>query len=342
MINCPVCNTPNVGSQDLGYGTGLNCRRCGLIAVFGANPALLAIAQRELEGHLGPMSELKARHRRSRLSHILRRQQRAAGGYAGIPLDALDSWRLDAPLPAAIEQLDSLILAVGDKQRSPGEPTETPVDALAAWLGDAITPDAPNRGLNWLVNQSEAKNIFEQRPGAGAGNWQLSLTMPGWRRYEELKLGRAESRTAFMSMQFGDSEMNKVVDTCFRVAVGRAGFELRVATDKQTAGLIDDQMRVAIRTARFILADLTHGNSGAYWEAGFAEGLGKPVIYTCREAEWNHRKTHFDTNHMVTIVWRADDLGAAVERLVNTIRATLPEEATMTDDQGALLAPSQT
>jgi nucleoside 2-deoxyribosyltransferase len=45
---------------------------------------------------------------------------------------------------------------------------------------------------------------------------------------------------------------------------------------------IDDQMRVALRTSRFVVADLTRGNRGAYWEAGFAEGLGRPVIYTCR------------------------------------------------------------
>jgi hypothetical protein len=175
MNSCPVCNTPNVGRLDLGWGTGLNCPRCGHIAIFGHE----VIARRELEGRLGPMSDRRARHRRSRLSHILRRQQRASGLYAGIPLDELESWRLDAPLPAAIEQLDSLILAVGDKQPSLGERTETPVDALAAWLGDAITPDAPNRGLNWLVNQVEAKNIFEQHPSAEAGNWQLNLTMPG-------------------------------------------------------------------------------------------------------------------------------------------------------------------
>jgi nucleoside 2-deoxyribosyltransferase len=134
-----------------------------------------------------------------------------------------------------------------------------------------------------------------------------------------------------MAMQFGEADLNAVVDTCFRRAVARTGFELRLATDRQPAGIIDDQMRVAIRTARFVLADLTHQNSGAYWEAGFAEGLGKLVIYTCREQEWSEHRAHFDTNHPVTIKWRADDLAAAAEGLVNTIRATLPEEATMTD-----------
>jgi len=33
------------------------------------------------------------------------------------------------------------------------------------------------------------------------------------------------------------------------------------------------RMRLEIRRSRFAVVDLTHGNRGAYWEAGFAEGL---------------------------------------------------------------------
>ena len=273
LNNCPACELRVSGRQGLGWGTGLNCPRCGLVATLGPD----VIAEHELKGRLGPMSDPTARHRRSRLSHILRRQQRP-GIYVAINLNMLGSWRLEDLLPSAIEQMNSLILLVGDRQPSSGEWMEIPQDELAAWVGDAIAPDTPNPGLNWLIHQSEARETFEQRPGTGAGNWQLRLTLPGWHRYAELKRGLAESRIAFMAMQFGDAELNAIVDGCFRGAVARTGFELRLATDRQPAGLIDDQLRVALRTARFILADLTHGNRGAYWEAGFTEGLSKPVI----------------------------------------------------------------
>jgi nucleoside 2-deoxyribosyltransferase len=134
-----------------------------------------------------------------------------------------------------------------------------------------------------------------------------------------------------MAMQFGDAEFNRVVNDCFKPAVKAAGFELRLLTDGQPAGLIDDQLRVALRTARFVIADLTHGNKGAYWEAGFAEGLGRPVIYTCRKQEWDANKSHFDTSHLNTIICDPENLGDAVTRLTATIRATLPAEAKMTD-----------
>ena len=69
------------------------------------------------------------------------------------------------------------------------------------------------------------------------------------------------------------------------------------------AGSIDERLRVEIRRSRFLIADLTDRNAGAYWEAGFAEGLGKPVIYTCEKSVFEEEKTHFDTNHMHTVLW---------------------------------------
>jgi nucleoside 2-deoxyribosyltransferase len=89
---------------------------------------------------------------------------------------------------------------------------------------------------------------------------------------------------------------------------------------------------VEIRTSRFLISDLTHENAGAYWEAGFAEGLGKPVIYTCEKSEFEMHKTHFDTNHHLTVIWEMDDPEAVVEKLKATIRATLLGGAKLIDN----------
>jgi hypothetical protein len=247
-----------------------------------------------------------------------------------VPLDKLETWRLQDPLPSPSEQFDDLVIFVGDHQPSPAEPAELPPDAVSAWIGSAITQSSPNEGLEWLLLQRASKDLIEEQ-GKYEQNWLLALTMAGWDRYYALKRAETVSRTAFMAMQFGDEELNNVVDHCFKPAVDRAGYELRVLIDKQPAGCIDDQLRVALRTSRFVIADLTHGNHGAYWEAGFAEGLGRSVIYTCRKTEWDKRKTHFDTNHLVTIIWEQDKLEEAGTRLTATIRATLPGEARLTD-----------
>jgi hypothetical protein len=226
-------------------------------------------------------------------------------------------------LPSPSEQFDDLVLLIGDHQPSPAETAELSPDAISAWIGAAITRSSPNVGLEWLLLQRGSKDLIEEQ-GRYEQNWPLALSMAGWDRYHALKRAETLSRTAFMAMQFGDEELNHVVDCCFRSAVDRAGFELRVAIDKQSADSIDDQLRVALRTSRFVIADLTHANNGAYWEAGFAEGLGRPAIYTCRKMEWDERKTHFDTNHLVTIIWEPDKLVETGMKLTATIRATLP------------------
>jgi nucleoside 2-deoxyribosyltransferase len=119
------------------------------------------------------------------------------------------------------------------------------------------------------------------------------------------------------------------VDEVFRPAVEQTGFRLEHLDDEPAAGQIDDRLRVEIRMCRFLIADLTDDNRGAYWEAGYAEGLGKPVIYTCNKFYFEKEGTHFDTNHHQTVVWDPGNPNKAAEDLKATIRATLPFEAKM-------------
>ena len=135
-----------------------------------------------------------------------------------------------------------------------------------------------------------------------------------------------------MALKFGDATIDRMVEECARPAVKRTGFDLRILTDQQGTGLIDNQIRAALLSARFVISDLTQGSYGAYWEAGFGEGLGIPVIYTCEKSEWKTNNTHFDTNHMATIIWDINDLKNSEDALVAMIRATLRAEAKQIDD----------
>ena len=81
-----------------------------------------------------------------------------------------------------------------------------------------------------------------------------------------------------------------------------------------------------------LVADLSDDNAGAYWEAGYGEGLGRPVIYTCEKTAWEQQGTHFDTNHLTHIIWDPANLTEAENRLVATIRATFRADAKQTDE----------
>jgi len=245
----------------------------------------------------------------------------------------IESYWKRGHLPTPKERADDLLLWIGDNQPAPSLFADENELALDAWIG-AELPEIPGvgQGFRWLLAQ-----IDDHSPKLFVHGFTLEkkrrfqLTMAGWERYAALKQARNESRTAFMAMKFGDAELNGVVDQCFRPAVSRAGFELRVLTDQQRAGLIDDQMRAALISARFVVADLTHDSFGAYWEAGFADGRGLPVIYTCKRTKWDDAKTHFDTNHMTTVIWDVANLKASEDEMTAIIRATLRGEASQSD-----------
>ena len=239
-------------------------------------------------------------------------------------------WRNET-LPSPQKQADNLILWIGDNQETAFATTRIDRSAIAAWIGLSISLPADSTGWVWLHSQLEPKHLYEATISQGRV-LDLRLTMEGWARYQSLKKTETESRTAFMAMKFNQPALDRVVEICFRPAVKRAGFELRVLTDKQPAGSIDDQLRAAILASRFVIADLTHGSPGAYWEAGFGEGLGLPVIYTCEKTAWEEQGTHFDTNHLNTIIWDPEDLTKAENGLVATIRATFRADAKQMDD----------
>jgi hypothetical protein len=298
-----------------------DCRRCGTFLLSGTAESVL---QTELT---------KVLLRRSLMSHTVRRMQRADNSHLRIiDSEELPSfWSADR-LPSPQQQADNLILWIGNAQATPLERAYAPRESLCALIGTAISDKQDRAGWDWLDEQLRDQNLYEAFYTADL-QLGLRLTMPGWQRYAELKKTNAESRTAFMAMKFGDPTLQRVVAECFKPAVSRAGFQLRLLTDEQPAGLIDDQLRAAILSARFLIADLSHGNPGAYWEAGFAEGLALPVIYTCEATKWEESKTHFDTNHLVTIVWDETKLELAGNQLTATIRATLRGEAKQSDNE---------
>ena len=163
------------------------------------------------------------------------------------------------------------------------------------------------------------------------GQGHVTLSFEGWDYFEQLRRDGPSYQKAFMAMKFGDSLLNEIFEKVFKPCVKQAGFELIRLDDVPRAGLIDDRLRVEIQSSDYIISDLTHDNLGAYWEAGYAEGLGKPVIYTCEKEKFQADKTHFDTNHHLTIIWDNDAPESAGENLKATIRATLPQLAKQED-----------
>lgn len=124
-------------------------------------------------------------------------------------------------------------------------------------------------------------------------------------------------------MKFGDPDLDNFVNEVIKPTTKKIGYDLVDMRDVARAGIIDNLMRTQIRDSAFVIADLTHDNSGAYWEAGYAEGLGKPVVYICEKSKFDAKSTHFDTNHCTTVPWSKDDPEGFRRELIATLRRSL-------------------
>lgn len=313
---CPVCDLPlKQPTDNLGHSYSYDCKRCGNFKLSGSTLPIL-------EATFVDNNDIK----RAVLSHAIRKMQRA-NDQPFLKAETIERIFGNDSLPKPTEQVQNLILWLGMKAETGDATVIESCEALQAIIGGRSLDS-----IYYVTNELESRRLIRcERTDVAKATPPLRLQMQfaGWNLFEELTNQSIASRTVFMAMKFGEEELNNIVEKVFRPAVKQTGFELKVLSDDPKAGLIDDRLRVELRRCRFLLADVTHKNLGAYWEAGFAEGLGKPVIYTCKREVFTE-VSHFDTNHLLTIMWD-EDLERTREDLKAAIRATLPSEAKLDD-----------
>lgn len=235
---------------------------------------------------------------------------------------------LKKPLPTPKEQADIFLRWLAENVRGPGETLVVKHTTHMSIMG-ARTPDGFAFVLDHLFDEGLLAGYRSNEVGAGAlVHAHATPSFKGWEWYDRLKRGSGSYRKAFIAMQFNDQELDRINEEVYKPCIKATGFKPVRLDDTPSAGLIDDRLRVELQSADFVIADLSHDNPGAYWEAGYAEGLGKPVIYACGKTEFECKKTHFDTNHHLTIIWDIENIEDAKKKLVATIRATLPHLAT--------------
>jgi nucleoside 2-deoxyribosyltransferase len=247
-----------------------------------------------------------------------------------------DLLKLELPNPAI--QADNLISCLGKESGSNSFKRQIYYDSqlrLSAITG-CVTIDDLIFVLDHLKDTGYI-NFKEIRALQTGKAYELSFTFKGWQKYEELKKVHTESKQVFMAMAFGKEDTDNFYNNFLKHAVSQTGLELRRLDEVAKAGIIDNNMRIEIRKSCLLLSELSHGNNGAYFEAGFAEGLGIPVIYLCEKSVFKSKskkkKPHFDTNHCTTIIWEKGKEAEAMEKLKATIRLSVPDKVKMEDEE---------
>lgn len=183
---------------------------------------------------------------------------------------------------------------------------------------DPAEPDGQIREIDVFFDYLEEGKWIQYGRGGSEGR----LTVAGHVRLAELEASHTPSSRAFIAMWFDDS-MSEAWDRGIAPAVRDTGYDPVRIDRKEHVNKIDDEIVAELRRARFVVADFTHGDTGArggvYYEAGFAQGLGIPVIFCCRKDRLE--EVHFDTRQYNHIVWEApEDLR---DRLAKRISAVL-------------------
>lgn len=308
---CPVCRDVAVEREiPQGLRTYFDCENCGY---FAASSSVLATTLTLDARRLSPVKY-------AALSHRIRLMCDQTEEAPLITTDTVKGDDLRLPSPAV--QASNIIRYFGDQIVETGEPSRNPPKSFTAKVGSPnraaalrIVRQLVDSGRLMVANQSYLSTADE--PDG------IDLTLKGWEDWEQEQRGKFAGKYGFMALKFGDPELDDFQRNVIKPATLSLGFVLEDMRDAAKAGVIDNVMREKIRDASFVLVDLTHANEGAYWEAGYAEGLGKPVLYLCKQSVFADRGTHFDTNHCTTVLWDAENRELFSEDLVATLRRSL-------------------
>lgn len=132
-------------------------------------------------------------------------------------------------------------------------------------------------------------------------SFTFSLQVKGWERIKYLREFNSESKQVFIAMKFGDPELDKVYQEAIVLAVEQCNFHPFRIDRLHHNDKICDRIITEIKQSAFVIADFTGQRGGVYFEAGYALGLGIPVIWTCREDDF--KNLHFDTRQYNHIKW---------------------------------------
>lgn len=109
-------------------------------------------------------------------------------------------------------------------------------------------------------------------------------------------------KRVFVAMSFNEELKELRKQLC--IVIEANGFKPVIIDSKEHNNQIVPEIFYEIERAEFVIADLTHHKAGVYYEAGYAKGVGKQVIFTCRKDEFEKR--HFDVAQTNTIVWESE------------------------------------
>lgn len=197
--------------------------------------------------------------------------------------------------------------------------------------GDSFTPFWQDRRLSFELEDNNNHSCgvlklledLEYVKDTGLSTENYIITATGWQKIDELRKQEQTLKQGFIAMEFGKKTEN--IRESFRAAIEGLNYSVRIIDEKEHNNQIVPEIFYEIKRSKFVVVDVTYPNYGAYYEAGYAQALGKQVIICCRKKEFddkdNPNRPHFDISQKSMVVWENEkDL---IARLKRRIEATV-------------------
>lgn len=317
---CPVCRTPNATRSAAGTNTlELHCPRCGRFQVQ-------TLAETQLMNSPPAFPPLHL------LSGLCRNTWDLFGEKLLVTVDLFKSWaELDKAAKLVVPR-DTDLATKGDYLlRHMRRRSKTLAESVAFSPNELAVAFCANKNellfclrylveKGWIEEDAAAARKGPPQQGQG-GAFAYRLTPAGWAVLNALD-APAQQPVAAVALSV-EKEADALWTQGLSAAAQAAGFTAVRIDSKEHANKVNDEIVVDLRRARILIADLTGQNPLAYFEAGLAVGLGKPVFWTCEESEARDKKLGIETRQAIVTTWSKDKLDDFARRLAQRIEAAL-------------------
>lgn len=213
------------------------------------------------------------------------------------------------------ERAENLFLEIAKKSKKIGEIIDIEQVENFPWLSVSSSEDGNEVRylIQYLINNAWLKSLAQT-------NIFVVITPEGYEYLDFRLRGNSDGISGFCAMWFDEGLLSRLGPR-IKSAVELAGYKFIRIDRVDHNNKIDDEIIANIRRSKFVVADFTGQRGGVYFEAGFALGLGKQVIWTIKKGEFD--KIHFDNRQYNFIDWSEDKLEEFQARLQNRIEATV-------------------
>ena len=319
---CPVCNTP---AKDYREGTfsrsTYDCYNCGKYLIYDDEMYLInKMDKNKLAPFLYYHSKIPILNNEEKIFYIgneggLDSAKKAIPTIKRITIEDINLW-----FPISFNEKINLIL-LGLEKQSGYIGYEVPLsdeEVKSLFFVKRFLNDGKLINHNLLPQIKLIANyLLEQKLISLKEN--LATILPdGWKRIDELQKNQSISKQVFIAIAFS-GEMEKVQKEIEKGIID-AGYEPHVMNKNKHNNQIVPEILFQIKQSKFVVAEFSTNNNGAYYEAGYAAGLGKEVIHICNKKMFK-RKGHFDIKQKSTVLWETID--EISELLKKHIEATI-------------------